>query len=112
MDKNRELAELLGLCWHEYDHWEGRKQVCRCGKGLWYFDAPVEWGNTDFTTDPGKIELLRLMMERNEDSDFLKFATENQQTYALYVLQDLIVDTTGRLAQAALEWLTAQKEEV
>jgi hypothetical protein len=90
MDKNRELAELLGLCWHEYD----------------------QWSNTDFTTDPGKIELLRLMMERNEDSDFLKFATENQQTYALYVLQDLIVDTTGRLAQAALEWLTAQKEEV
>jgi hypothetical protein len=33
-DINRELAELLGLCWHEYDHWEGRKQVCRCGKEL------------------------------------------------------------------------------
>jgi hypothetical protein len=109
MDKNRELAELLGLCWHEYDHWEGRKQVCRCGKELWYFNAPVEWGNTDFTSSDGKIELLRLMFARE---DWIDFRDQYITVYGDAVPVDLLLDTTGLLAQAAVEWLTAQKEGV
>ena len=129
MDINRELAELLGLCWHEiintYEQtgWnEGFIYKCqRCNK----ISNHDEYWNSDFTTDPGKIELLRLMMKREDWVQFakaiggipydLKF---DPKTIELLFcrwsipLDNYITDTTGLLAQAAVEWLTAQKEGV
>jgi hypothetical protein len=113
MNINRELAGLLGLCWHEYDHWEGRKQVCRCGKELWYFDAPVEWGNPDFTSSDGKIELLRLMMKHLSEKDFREFNSVISccESAGVCILTDYITDTTGLLAQAARDYLRRGRDE-
>jgi hypothetical protein len=102
-DINKELAELLGLCWHRnkiqlYSGGEIRYSCENCGS--------MDY-NPDFTTDSGKIELLRLMMKR-EDWERFKFQIECQGYDHIpgnCVKLNLILDTTGLLAQAAVEWL-------
>ena len=118
---NRELAGLLGLCWHENEIWpcsvgSMRMPCSKCGSADY---------NPNFTTDSGKIELLRLMMKRWGEWDCfaskvgiiyytrdgvdsnggtiesVHFATDN----------DYILDTTGLLAQAAVEFLRREKYE-
>jgi hypothetical protein len=116
MDINKELAELLGLCWHEYDHWEGRYQVCRCGVKHFYSDKPVDWANPDFASDSGKIELLRLMMKREDWSKFAVYIWDAEVVINSQVIPQVaitiiyITNTTGRLAQAAVEFLKGQNK--
>jgi hypothetical protein len=102
-DINKELAGLLGLCWHDcYSCKAPLTDLCdKMNEG-----CPL---NPDFTTDPGKIELLRLMLKRPA-SDFDAFIVENGSLskYGRHldcILVDLVTDTTGLLAQAAVEWL-------
>jgi hypothetical protein len=103
MDKNKELCELLGLCWHE----PIPDICCKCGSR--------EPFNPDFSTDSGKIELLRLMPVEFVESlfsisevEYHSYRPEKRMiVFAKFI--DLITDTTGLLAQAAREWLTAQK---
>jgi hypothetical protein len=107
MDINKELAGLLGLCWHEfYSPRVGRQpweNCIRCGE--------IEWKckNPDFTASDGKIELLRLMFARE---DWIDFRDQYITVYGDAVPVDLLLDATGLLAQAAWDWLTAQKEGV
>jgi hypothetical protein len=103
MDKNRELAELLGLCWHEnaiQPLYSNIRFACsKCGS--------MDY-NPDFTTDPGKIELLRLMMKREDWWDFCNTigrAVPGFTTVNCFIDVDLITNTTGLLAQAAREFL-------
>jgi hypothetical protein len=114
MDINRELAGLLGLCWHEiintYEQtgWnEGFIYKCqKCNK----ISNHNEYHNPDFTTGSGKIELLRLMEKHLGKFEFEEFLCEvNKDDIYNCISVDLIKDTTGLLAQAALEWLTAQE---
>jgi hypothetical protein len=104
MDINKELAELLGLCWHEnaiQPLYSNVRFACsKCGSNDY---------NPNFTSDSGKIELLRLMFARE---DWIDFRDQYITVYGDAVPVDLLLDTTGLLAQAAVEWLTAQKEGV
>ena len=96
MNTNRELAKLLGLCWHQMERIHPGGIFKRCYKCL----KPESEGikQPDFTSDSGKIELLRLMKDKG-------------QWFPIWNLEDLLMDTTGRLAQAALEWLTAKEAQ-
>ena len=97
---NRRLHEALGRCWHEYDHWKGRRQVCRCEQWLWYFDAPIEWDNPDYCLDP------RLVIAAMRDECWTEFVVYiGGDRMGLLIPVYLIMDTTGKLAQAAQEWL-------
>jgi hypothetical protein len=113
---HKELAELLGLCWHEFwsedfdqlDHW-GKCKHCHKAAG----DVLP---NPDFTSSDGKIELLRLMMKRKDKDDFLKHLLMwDEYDPVIYVgsVEDYIIepilDTTGRLAQAAVDYLRREK---
>jgi len=84
-DINRELAELLGMFVGEYK-----------------LSTP---NIPDFTTDSGKIELLRLMMKRDDWPKFAHYVGTHNGAFPL----DLITDTTGLLAQAAVEWLRKER---
>jgi hypothetical protein len=117
-DINRELAELFGLFWHERsDPQDGRLIVwCTCGweSGYKYdqfeeLEKHCKEENPYFTSDPGKIELLRLMRKRGDWGEFWELLYQEQGFHPNFWVFYL-TDTTGRLAQAALEWLTAQKE--
>jgi hypothetical protein len=98
MDINKELAGLLGI---PINQWKT--------KGM---DGKMHLhSNPDFTSDSGKIELLRLMMEREDWDAFLAYLYIHQtEDSGMEAMAKYITDTTGRLAQAALEWL--QKEKV
>jgi len=100
MDKNKELAELLGLCWHECNY-----TVC---------DYCTE--NPDFTSDAGKVQLLRLMMERDDFEDFFdhikgSFYNQIHLRKENMIPLDYITDTTGKLRDACLEWLKEKGEK-
>jgi hypothetical protein len=95
---NKELAELLGL---PINQWKTRGV-----DGKMHLHS-----NPDFTSSDGKIELLRLMMKRGDWDAFLAYLYIHQtEDSGMEAMAKYITDTTGRLAQAAREWLTAQKE--
>jgi hypothetical protein len=106
MDINRELAGLLGLCWHKWEY--GLDYCIRCKTAIY---TP----NPDFESDSGKIELLGMMEAHPKGKLFFaKLMYRGQNVEAIdddgYISRHYITDTTGLLAQAAVEWLTAQKE--
>jgi hypothetical protein len=120
MDINRELAELLGLCWHEYEEKsfeEWNIMVCqKCGVETNGLEAQFsQYWNPDFTSDSGKIELLRLMMKREDWPEFLHFVWFKSVYYynptsILKAYSNLMTDTTGLLAQAARDFLKGQNK--
>jgi hypothetical protein len=83
--KNRELAELLGLTWHEVTDQTMLHDLCSCR------DWDCKEINPDFTTDAGKVGLLRLMEKREDWPKVIRI--------------DYITNTTGKLRDAAIEFL-------
>jgi hypothetical protein len=117
-DINRELAGLLKLEWHStIVDGESDLTSCVCGygpAGFWRVQEHCEDCNPDFTADP--VSLLRLMMKRADWEKFLQltgwmYFDKDTDAPIYYIKTDFITDTTGRLAQAALEWLTAHRTE-
>jgi len=101
MDKNRFVAEKLGLCWHEYDpDYDVYCKKCRVSIGD---------GNPDFSTDAGAVELLRLMMERPSWWEFISEAWGTRRD----TFEDCfkIITTPGALLDAAAEWFGWEEEE-
>ncbi len=100
MDKNKELALKLGMCWHEYPPKDTVKErfCIYCKKHV------SECDNTliDFTTPDGIVLLLRGMMKR-EDWD--EFCLTSFGTALEWFIIDYILDTTGKLRDVALSWL-------
>jgi hypothetical protein len=101
-DINKELAGLLGIPRHR----TGKAGYCEvCGHHSCFKHNP------DFISDAGKIELLRLMMKREDWPEFCNsighsYATKKIPSSAYYYIWMVyILDTTGRLAQAAVEFL-------
>jgi hypothetical protein len=120
MNINRELTELLGLCWHRWEYLLGNppNEVGRCSCGKFSDVTYMEWinihahNNPDFASDPGKIELLRLMMKREDWSKFL-FTINKIAGITVwgqnFIFVRYITDTTGLLARAAVEFLRREK---
>lgn len=100
MDKNKQLAKLLRLCWHEWvpigSVNSGQKECSKC-----HTEAPLHLlpKNPDFTTPDGIVLLLKEMMKREDFNDFWDEATWDVSSL-VYVL-----NTTGKLRDAAIEWL-------
>ena len=103
MDKNRELAELLGLCWHEWDNPVLHGQMYQCV--LCGIVADIPW-HPDYTSDAGKVQLLREMEKREDWLSFLNkvgLGGSYRRRFSIYI--EYILDTTGKLRYAVIEWL-------
>jgi hypothetical protein len=99
MDRNKRLCELLRVEWHENDYiWEGDRLVNLSPK------------NPDFSSDPGKIELLRLMDKKD---GWLSCAIAKGIAWnfrgELFINQEYLTDTAGKFADAALEFLEEKR---
>jgi hypothetical protein len=126
MDINEELAGLLGLCWHKFIYTGGYgsspdkmtrqvKKCSKCGKKANIYGDEYP----DFTTDSGKIELLRLMEKRADWPEFLWFLWDKEGiqigvVYKAFISNKgiphiYITDTTGLLAKVAVEFLRREK---
>lgn len=106
-DKNRFVAEKLGLCWHEWD-WRPDTQTYRCTKcNVYLMSIPVPT-NPDFTLDAGTVQLLRLMEEHKDGKLF--FARLMHRGPRVEAIDDdgLIsrryITTPGALLDAVAEW--------
>ena len=108
MDRNRELCELLGICWHERVC--DLTMKCTCGDFHSLSAGPFP-DNPDFTTDAGKVMLLREMRKRE---DWFEFLNEHGDRYRIYdgdqIKEDMIpvddiLDTTGQLLDKAITFL-------
>ena len=68
-DKNRFVAEKLGMCWHK-PALNFSRYCHKCGKTIPKEDTTGNIVRPDFSTDSGAIQLLRLMEEHPEGSLF------------------------------------------
>ena len=110
MEKNRELNELLGLCWHSpvapaMSHVGG--SVCKKCKQR--FDA-----NPDYAADPRLM--LREMAKRKDCCDFLLRANALAGKHTLIgdlIHIDYMIEDTGKLRDQAIGWLKdREKKEI
>ena len=128
MNLNQELHEAFGYCWHEkrpYIH-EKRPYILRiddiltCRKcGAFFIDDDME--NPDYVADPRLV--IREMEKRGDWPRFCKkigyamgaiYASSQKPDPAptrFLVYIDLIMDTTGKLATLARDWLREQEGE-
>ena len=107
MDKNKELAELLGICWHEVSGTypldpEGTMccNTCEC-----YVDNINLHSNPDFSTPEGIVSLLGIMHQRGDWDTF------HLKLYWSTFVDNYILDTTGKLRDKAIEFLKSQKDK-
>ena len=98
---NRALCKELGQCWHEYD--TETLNCIHCKKSMWRKDS----NNPGYAADPRLV--LREMMKREDwDSfcDYIGYLDFSEDGYPLrYVRMDYILDTTGKLRDAAIDFL-------
>lgn len=106
-DKNRFVAEKLGILWHKPK--EGYGDECICGSiSLGYHNSQkalerhCKKSNPNFSTDSGAVELLRLMMGRPSWWEFISEAWWARCD----TFEDCfkIITTPGALLDAAAEY--------
>jgi len=123
---NKELCGLLGICWHV-----PRKEIfikndkMECGKCCqWLRIRPArdenestggyEFVNPDFTSEVGRIQLLKLMMKIKNYEDFgdlwFLFACWDDKENKVYAVPTkYLTDDNGAFARAAREFLKAME---
>jgi len=128
MSLNRELHETLGYCWHELENIgidESFKNygdvffhVCKkCG---FLTDDCQEECNPNYVAEPWLVirEIARqgsMFHERLKAFSMYVESGTHSKPYCIsaHGLFELVaIDTTGKLAQLALDWLREQKEEL
>lgn len=111
MNLNKELHEALGYCWHElYYHHETPSiqgfYTCSCGKTFSHASEAFEHtskSNPDYVADPRLV--IREMMKREDWENFLNQGIQKQKWLRDDDWIELFMDTTGKLAQLALDWI-------
>lgn len=120
MDANRRFAELAGIEVIEPHWWCGKCQSEKSPFQVTYQEyctvcgCPVVWreGNPDFTD---AREVLRVMRNHVDYVPYLHFVYQRElRNYAHYpddwaYLVELVIDTTGKLRDLAIEWMEGRK---
>ena len=114
MDKNRELHELLGLCWHEvtdtYPLDPSGSQHCNTCEEYITDKNPHE--NPNYTDSR---LVLRKMVKREDWLIFSEKLWKCNESYCpqlilAYFIEGYVLDTTGKLRDIAIKWLKRKKE--
>ena len=106
MDINKELCEKLGICCPDISDYDDEGICGLCGECYEAHNIP------DYVADP---RLVLREMEKREDGKlfFAKLIYAGNNVEAIdddgLIDRDLILDTTGRLAQIALDWIKEGK---
>ena len=105
MDKNKEFAELVGVCWHENEIkpcsvGSMRLPCSKCGSNDY---------NPDYAADPRLV--LVEMMKRDDWKEFIQWLFREYVSFEQipYWLEYFILDTTGRCRDAAIEFMREEK---
>ena len=122
---NKQLCGLLGICWHETGgvgvEENGRiYSQCRICKKIFrdrewgYNELGYESSNPDFTTEVGRVQLLKLMMKIKNYEDFgdlwFLFACWDDKENKVYAVPTkYLTDDNGAFARAARDFLKAME---
>ena len=115
---NKQLCGLLGICWHEFNSKDSKRALARsrifggsgreckkCGIGI---ESEKRKDNPDFTTEAGRVQLLKLMADRDDYDDFIGFINRwhwIDTEEAFYFM----LDDSGAFAIAARGFLKGEK---
>lgn len=124
MTKNQFVAEKLGRCWHDIQDHHGTEKYglgscSKCGEtftAIHFSDWSHEACNPDFTTDAGAVELLRLMMKREDWKQFhreLRGAMiwdEIREAHIYFSIDVLYITTPGALLDAVADYFGWKEE--
>jgi len=109
-ERDKAIWEGLGHKWRECQECEEHPDDGMCSLML----INSCRFNPDFTSDAGKVGLLREMMKRRDCIEFV-YQINNYEAYRddepIYdkISIDLITGSSGKLADAVYDWLTGQK---
>lgn len=110
-ERDKAICVALGIEWHESAE-DSEKVfihvICSCGRHFKCQDTlerHIDVSNPDFSTDSGKVMLLREMEKLNDYTEFLYYAQAYQLGGAKYFIKNYITDETGKLADAVYDWL-------
>ena len=106
VDMNQKFAEVARVCWHEDMSEYGKPsgaQLCRhCGQMF----AGDHVRNPDYAADPRLV--LREMERIGKLFLFLDWLVSNSHLTTHSLTKDYILDTTGKLRDAAIEFMEKQ----
>jgi hypothetical protein len=110
MNPNRKFCELAGIHLHQWKYWSDDGGTdgfrCECGEGISVsthtFHAD-DYGIPDYAADP--VEVLRVLDEKGLLVAFLMDRCSDLDIYEVYCL--FLKDQTGKLRDAAIEWMEA-----
>ena len=107
LNKNKRFAELVGICWCEPEYYE--EDFDRCPKcGVIYSAEREATEHPDYAADP---RLVLEVMKRDDWKDFYKWASDHKRLLdynsqgTVFVRLDVFRDLTGKLRDAAIEWM-------
>ena len=109
-DPNQRFAELAGLEWHDIEPPNNQCLMYRCTCGA-DFGMPLDAiqhqnkNNPDFTD---AREVLKVMEGKNTLSSFLLWLSKDESVNRIHV--HLVLDTTGKLRDLAIEWMEKEAE--
>jgi len=121
---NKQLCGLLGICWHEFNSKDSKRALARsrifggsgreckkCGIGI---ESEKRKDNPDFTSEVGRVQLLKLMMKIKNYEDFgdlwFLFACWDDKENKVYAVPTkYLTDDNGAFARAARDFLKAME---
>jgi hypothetical protein len=103
---NKRFASLAGLCWHEWIQNDSAfarvEYYCKhCAQGADYPEAMED--GIDFCGDPRLV--IEVMMKRDGFTEFIDSLVPISGSSVVGFIKMFIMDTTGKLALAAIEWM-------
>lgn len=102
-EKDKFICEKLGVEWHEQLLADG---TCACGYKHWCVNASAL--NPDFSSEAGRVQLLRLMNEQDKIWSFFTEYPERQNGLFGHLLTYMLNDT-GKFRDAVFEWLGGEE---
>jgi len=114
---NKELCGLLGICWHELgtNDWVHNQALpvehFKCKKcGIYTSKCEVDI-NPDFTSEAGRVQLLKLMMKLKNWKSFVFYLGFSyfSQSLCAQLLEDYFANDNGAFARAARDFLKAME---
>ena len=114
---NKELCGLLGICWHREAITPSWDIECFCGyktNKTRAFNCHTKKSNPDFTSEAGRVQLLKLMMKIKNYEDFgdlwFLFACWDDKENKVYAVPTkYLTDDNGAFAMAARDFLKAME---
>ena len=110
MNRDKDIVEKLGGCWHEFNIGVAGYHYCIHCKVMSIYDFIA---NPDFTSDAGKIQLLRKLMESKDWHHFIGLISNDWNgpngiiidNFLSRYIADPIRLHPGKLRDAVWEWL-------